>query len=55
MGASESVRQRPEYAVELGGPYDVSAQGNTRGATGPAIEARIHDQLDDAKLGRVHY
>jgi hypothetical protein len=45
----------PEYAVSLGGPYDVTAQGNTWGATGASIEARIHDQLDDAKLGRVHY
>jgi hypothetical protein len=45
----------PEYAVELRGPYDVTAQGNTWGATGASIEARIHDQLDDAKLGRVHY
>jgi hypothetical protein len=39
----------------LGGPYDVIAQSNTWDATGATIEARIHDQLDDAKLGRVRY
>jgi Protein of unknown function (DUF1565) len=45
----------PESAVSLGGPYDVAALGNTWGATGTAIEARIHDQFDDPTLGRVHY
>jgi hypothetical protein len=45
----------PEYAVDLRGAYEVTAQGNLWGATGAEIEGRIHDQLDDPKLGRVHY
>jgi hypothetical protein len=42
-----------EYAVDLGGPYDVAAKQNLW--SGTAIEARIHDQLDDPLLGRVQY
>ncbi len=42
-----------EYAVDLGGPYDVSAKNDLW--SGTAIETRIHDQLDDPQLGRVQY
>ena len=42
-----------EYAVDLGGPYDVSAKDNLW--SGTAIESRIHDPLDDPLLGHVHY
>ena len=49
----------PEYAVDLGGPYDVTAFGNnwsTSGAVdGGLIASRIHDQVDDAQLGHVTY
>ena len=42
-----------EYAIDLGGPYDVSAKDNLW--SGTDIETRIHDQLDNAQLGRVLY
>lgn len=42
-----------EYAVDLGGPYDVDAKNNLW--SGTAIESRLHDQLDDPLLGRVQY
>jgi hypothetical protein len=45
----------PEPAVILGGPYDITAQNNTWGVTGSAIDNRIYDKLDNPSLGRVHY
>jgi hypothetical protein len=49
----------PEYAVDLGGPYDVSAKNNLWSSSGAvdsgAIASRIHDQFDDPLLGRVLY
>jgi hypothetical protein len=42
-----------EYAIDLGGPYDVFAKQDLW--SGTAIESRIHDRLDDQPLGRVQY
>lgn len=42
-----------EPAIDLGGPYGVSAKNDLWGTS--AIDTRIHDQLDDSKLGRVAY
>ena len=42
-----------EYAIDLGGPYDVYAKDDLW--SGTDIESRIHDQLDNAQLGRVQH
>lgn len=44
-----------EIAVELQGPYNISAFGCIWGVTGAAIDSRITDQLDNPSLGRVQH
>jgi hypothetical protein len=40
-----------EPAILLSGPYGVSAKNNSWGTS--EIDSRIHDQLDDARMGQV--
>jgi len=42
-----------EYAIDLGGPYDVSAKNNLW--SGTDIETRLRDRQESAALGRVQY